>query len=53
MPCSLMFTHPIPALLEPETLFPLNSVWVSQEVRRSVDGGLSDIQLHRFTTTAL
>jgi len=39
---SIMSSHPIPTLLEPERLFLMNSVWMSGEVRQSVDGGLSD-----------
>jgi len=40
-PGSIISSHPIPTLLEPEPLFLMNSVWMSREVRRSVDGGLS------------
>jgi len=39
-PGSIISSHPIPTLLEPELLFLMNSVWKSQEVRWSVDGGL-------------
>jgi len=42
MPGSIMSSHVIPMLLEPELLFFMNSVWMSGEMRRSVDGGLSD-----------
>jgi len=41
MPDSIIYSHRIPTLLELEPLFLMNSVWMSQEVRRSVDGGLS------------
>jgi len=40
-PGSIISSHPIPMLLELEPLFLMNSVWMSREVRRSVDGGLS------------
>jgi len=40
-PGSIISSHPIPTLLEPEPLFLMNSVWMSREVRGSVDGGLS------------
>jgi len=41
MPGSIISSDPIPMLLEPELLFLMNSDWMSQEVRLSVDGGLS------------
>jgi len=41
MPGSIISSHPIPTLLEPDPLFPMNSVWILRVVRRSVDGGLS------------
>jgi len=40
-PGSIIACHPLPALLKPEPLFLTNSIWMSREVRRSVDGGLS------------
>jgi len=40
-PGSIISSHPILKLLEPEPLFHMNSIWMSREVRRSVDGGLS------------
>ena len=51
-PGSIISSHPIPTILEPEPLILLNSVWMSRQVWRSVDGGLSAIYLHRFTATA-
>jgi hypothetical protein len=41
MPGSIISSHPIPTLLEPAPLFFTNIVWMSRDVRRSVDGGLS------------
>jgi len=41
MPGTIISSHPIPKLLEPEPLFFMNSVWMSREVWLSVDGGLS------------
>ena len=38
---SIISSHPIPTLLEPERLFLTNSLGMSQEVWRSVEGGLS------------
>jgi len=38
---SIISSHPIPTLLEPEPLFLMDSVWMSREVRRSVNRGLS------------
>ena len=38
---SIISSHPIPSLLEPELLFLMNSLWMLREVWRSVDGGLS------------
>jgi len=52
MPGSIISSHPIPTLLEPELLFLLNSLWMSREVRQSVDDGLSASELHRFDATA-
>jgi len=49
---SIISSHTIPTLLEPELLFLMNSVSMSQQVRQSVDGGLSAFQLHCFTATA-
>jgi len=40
-PGSIITSHPIPTLLEPEPLFLMNSLWMSRAVRRSVEGGLS------------
>ena len=40
MPGSIISSHPIPKLLEPEPLFLMNFLWMSREVRRSVEGGL-------------
>ena len=40
-PGSIISSHPMPSLLEPELLVLMNSVWMSREVRGSVDGGLS------------
>jgi len=41
-PGSIISSHPIPTTLhEPEPLFLMNSLWMSREVRRSVEGGLS------------
>ena len=40
---SIISSHPIPTLLEPEPLFLMNPLWMSREVRRSVDGGLSAV----------
>jgi len=40
-PGNIISSHPIPTLLEPELLFRMNSLWMSWEVRRSVEGGLS------------
>jgi len=40
-PGSILASHPNPALLEPAPPFLMNSVWMSQYVRRSVDGGIS------------
>ena len=37
-----MTSHPIPMLLESELLFVMTCIWMSGEVRQSVDGGLSD-----------
>jgi len=51
-PGSIISSHLIPRLLEPETLFQMNSVWMSREVSRSDNGGLSAFYLHLFTTTA-
>ena len=57
-PGSIICSHRIPTLLEPEPLvepeqiFVMNSVWRSREVRRSVDGGRPGFMLHRFTRTA-
>jgi len=42
-PDSIISSLPIPTLLEPESLFLMKSLWMSQEVRRSVEGGLSAI----------
>jgi len=39
-------------LLEPKPLILMNAVWMSQEVGRCVDGGLSAFELRRFTTMA-
>jgi len=41
MPGSIISSHPIPTLLEPDPLVPMNSVWMSREVRQTVDSGLS------------
>jgi len=41
MPGSIRSSHPIPTLLNPAPLFLMNSIWMSREVRRSVDGRLS------------
>jgi len=55
---SIISSHPIPTLLEPEPLFEpeplvlMNSIWMSREVRWSVHGGLSGFNLHHFTRTA-
>jgi len=38
---SIISSHPIPMLLEPKLLFFINSLWMSREVRWSVEGGLS------------
>jgi len=40
-PGSIISSHPIPMLFEPEPLYLMNSLWMSREVRRSVEGGLS------------
>jgi len=40
-PGSIISSHLILTLLEPDPLFLMNSLWMSREVRRSVDGGLS------------
>jgi len=40
-PGNIISSHPIFTLLEPDPLVLMNSVWMSSEVRRSVDGGLS------------
>ena len=40
-PGSIISSHPTPMLLKRELLFLMNSVWKSQEVRQSVNGGLS------------
>jgi hypothetical protein len=40
-PGSIISSYPIPTLLEPDLLFVRNSVWISREVQRSVDGVLS------------
>jgi hypothetical protein len=51
-PGSIISSHPIPTLLEPEPLFLMNSGWMLREVRRSVDGGFSAFLLYHFTATA-
>jgi len=38
---SIVSSHPLSTLLEPELLFLTNSVWMSREVPWSVVGGLS------------
>jgi len=48
---SIISSHPLPTPLVPELLFLMDSVWMSLEVRWSVDGRLSAFQLRRFTTT--
>jgi len=40
-PDGIISSHPIPTLLELETLLLMNSILMLQEVQRSVDGGLS------------
>jgi len=40
-PGSIISSHPLPKLLEPEPLCLTNSLCMSQEVQRSVDDGLS------------
>jgi len=40
-PGSIILPHPISMVLEPQALFLMDSVWMSREVRRSVDGGLA------------
>ena len=40
-PGSIISSRPIPTLLEPEPLILMSSLWMSREVRQSVDGGLS------------
>jgi len=37
----MISSHPISMLLEPEPLLLMNSLWMSWEVQRSVEGGLS------------
>jgi len=37
----IISSDPLPTLLEPESLFLTNSLWMPREVRRSVDDGLS------------
>jgi len=41
MPGSSISSHLIPLLLQPELDFLMNSIWMSQEVRQSIAGGLS------------
>jgi hypothetical protein len=41
MPGSIISSHPIPTAHKPELLILMNSVWMSREVRHSVDGGIS------------
>ena len=40
-PGSIISSHLIPMLREPEPLFLINSIWMSREVWQSVDGGIS------------
>ena len=40
-PDSIISSHPIPTLLEPELLYLMNSIWMLREVWLSVDGGRS------------
>jgi hypothetical protein len=40
-PGNFISSHPIPTLPEPEPSFLINYVWMSLEVRQSVDGGFS------------
>jgi len=51
-PGSIMSSHFLPRLLELEPFFLTNSVRMTREVWRNVDGGLTDVQLRRITTTA-
>ena len=44
--------HIIPMLVEFNLLDLMNTIWMSGEIRQSVDGRLSAFYLHRFTTTA-
>jgi hypothetical protein len=41
MPGGIISSHLIPTLVELEPLFLITSVWISREVRLSVNGGLS------------
>jgi len=41
MPGSIIFSNPIPTLLELERLFHMIAVWMLREVQQSVDAGLS------------
>jgi len=52
MPGSVISSHPITTLLKPEALFLMNSIWMSREVRRQVDGALSAFYLHNVITMA-
>jgi len=40
---SIITSHPIPMLLDPELLFLMSSLWISRGVRRSVYSGLSAV----------
>jgi len=52
MPCSIISSHPICPILEPELLFVMHSVWMSPELQGTVDSVLPAYQLHQFTTMA-
>jgi len=48
-PGSIISSHPLSTLLEPEPLILTNSLWMVQEVQRSVDDELSAFWLCCFT----
>jgi len=45
-PGSIISSHFLPRLLELEPFFLTNSVWMSREVRRNVDGGLTAVDVY-------
>jgi hypothetical protein len=52
MPGTVISFPPIHMLLKLHVLFVMNSIGMSRDVWRSIDGGLSAFQLHFFTTKA-